>query len=339
MQRCHPRLRADCGAAFAVEKDGREQLVLVFEVERHKQGQFGEVFQAIRRAVAGEHDLNVDAIVLIRAGTVPKTSSGKIQRHACRQSYLDGTLDVVGQWQLGDAEEPVARFPLPRTAAGSETRRVRRFRRCSGPRISPAANQLPIACRKVAARVAGEPRHEPAAKGRQGADGHAGSRQRAPSGSGSGRGRRRPTKSAGGRRCKTAQIVIDEIRRVAKERANGMTLDSPIAESGMDSLERMEILATLEERFGGRFPPEILIELETTRQVIAAVEKYLGTEPRTRPAGRPAGAPAERFRRRPTASTSSPSTGNFGSGSTCWRLPGWGIRTSAYTRESPTIGP
>ena len=113
VQRCHPRLRADCGAAFALEKDGREQLVLVFEVERHKQGQFGEVFQAIRRSVAGEHDLNVDAIVLIRAGTVPKTSSGKIQRHACRQSYLDGTLDVVGQWQLGDAEEPSGEISAP----------------------------------------------------------------------------------------------------------------------------------------------------------------------------------------------------------------------------------
>ena len=106
VQRRHPRLRADCGAAFALEKDGREQLVLVFEVERHKQGQFGEVFQAIRRAVAGEHDLNVDAIVLIRAGTVPKTSSGKIQRHACLQNYLDGTLEMVGQWELGETEEP-----------------------------------------------------------------------------------------------------------------------------------------------------------------------------------------------------------------------------------------
>ena len=100
-----------------------------------------------------------------------------------------------------------------------------------------------------------------------------------------------PAASAGPRpapqKMKIAQIVIEEIRRVAKERANGMTLDSPIAESGMDSLERMEILATLEERFGGRFPPEILPELETTRQVIAAVEKYLGTEPRTT-AGEPA---------------------------------------------------
>ena len=97
--RCHPRLRVDSAAAFALEKNGREQLVIVAEVERHKQGQFTEVLQAIRRAVAGEHDLNVDAIVLIRAGSVPKTSSGKIQRHACKQGYIDGTLDVVGTWQ------------------------------------------------------------------------------------------------------------------------------------------------------------------------------------------------------------------------------------------------
>ena len=150
--------------------------------------------------------------------------------------------------------------------------------------------------------------------------------------------RRRGRTKPAGQKMKAAQVVIEEIRRVAKERANGMTLDSAIAESGMDSLERMEILATLEERFGGRFPPEILPELETTRQVIAAVEKYLGTEPRTA-AGQPGTLGRRRFRRRPTTSTSSPSTGNFGSGSTCWRLPGWGIRTSACSRESPTTGP
>ena len=141
-----------------------------------------------------------------------------------------------------------------------------------------------------------------------------------------------------GQKMKTAQIVIEEIRRVAKERANGMTLDSAIAESGMDSLERMEILATLEERFGGRFPPEILPELETTRQVIAAVEKYLGARARAASGSAERGA-RRRFRPKPTTSTSSPSTGNFGSGWTCWRLPGWGIRTSACTRESPTTGP
>ena len=59
-----------------------------------------------------------------------------------------------------------------------------------------------------------------------------------------------------------------------------MTLDSPIVETGMDSLERMEIVASLEERFGGRFPEDVLAEMDTARQVITAVEKYLGKEPR-----------------------------------------------------------
>ncbi len=76
------------------------------------------------------------------------------------------------------------------------------------------------------------------------------------------------------------ELVVEEIRRVAKDRANGMTLDSPIVETGMDSLERMEIVASLEEKFGGRFPEEVLPELETIRQLVAAVEKYLGTQPR-----------------------------------------------------------
>src|SRR4029077_2399222 len=114
--RCHPRLRVDSAAAFALEKNGREQLVIVAEVERHKQGQFAEVFQTIRRAVAGEHDLNIDAIVLIRAGSVPKTSSGKIQRHACKQGYIDGTLDVVGTWRAGDGDEPMAKQAAPTLA-------------------------------------------------------------------------------------------------------------------------------------------------------------------------------------------------------------------------------
>jgi 8-amino-7-oxononanoate synthase len=278
-----------------VEKDGREQLVLVFEVERHKQGQFGEVFRAVRRAVAGEHDLNVDAIVLIRAGTVPKTSSGKIQRHACCQSYLDGTLDVVGRWQLGDAEEPPGEASAtegePKLAelAASEgawveditggeavagrSPRTEETRGGSQYHDGAAQRSTVGGARKDGSGAGGEgteEAREPVAKGRETTNG------RAPTARTAAPAAPRPA----GKKMETAQIVEEEIRRVAKERANGMTLDSAIAESGMDSLERMEILATLEERFGGRFPPEILPELETTRQVIAAVEKYLGAEPR-----------------------------------------------------------
>ena len=45
----------------------------------------------------------------------------------------------------------------------------------------------------------------------------------------------------------TAEIVLEQVRRVAKERAAGITLDSSIVELGLDSLERMEIIAALEE--------------------------------------------------------------------------------------------
>jgi 8-amino-7-oxononanoate synthase len=252
--RCHPRLKVDCAAAFALEKDGREQLVIVAEVERHKHGHLGEVFQAIRRAVAGEHDLNVDAIVLIRVGSVPKTSSGKIQRHACKQGYLDGTLDVVGKWRAGDAEEPAAKHAAPAAPTLAELAAV------NGQPEGAGSNGYGNGHAKLAG--AGGTTTVEATLDRTEPEKHV-ERTATPA-----------------QRKKVEEIVIEEIRRVAKERANGLTLDTPIAESGMDSLERMEILSTLEERFGGRFPQEILIDLETTRLVIDAVIKYLGAEPR-----------------------------------------------------------
>jgi 8-amino-7-oxononanoate synthase/acyl carrier protein len=74
----------------------------------------------------------------------------------------------------------------------------------------------------------------------------------------------------------TAEVVLEHVRRVGKERAVGMTLDSSIVELGLDSLERMEIVASLEETFGGRIPEDVLMQIETCREVAAAVEKYLG---------------------------------------------------------------
>ncbi len=60
----------------------------------------------------------------------------------------------------------------------------------------------------------------------------------------------------------------------------GITLDSSIVELGLDSLERMEIIASLEETYGGRFPEDVLPQIESCREVAAAVETYLGSTPR-----------------------------------------------------------
>lgn len=78
-----------------------------------------------------------------------------------------------------------------------------------------------------------------------------------------------------GRKPSTAEQVLEEVRRVAKERARGLSLDSNITELGLDSLERMEILAGIEERFGARFPEEVLSQMETCREVVDGVERYL----------------------------------------------------------------
>jgi acyl-CoA synthetase (AMP-forming)/AMP-acid ligase II/acyl carrier protein len=94
----HPALRPGCGIAFTVEEGVDPQLVIVHEVRReHSSVDCEEVASAIRKAVIEEHELEVHAVVLVRIGSVPKTSSGKLQRQACRHQYLDGTLRQTGE--------------------------------------------------------------------------------------------------------------------------------------------------------------------------------------------------------------------------------------------------
>ncbi|MES1240588.1 MAG: amino acid adenylation domain-containing protein, partial [Acidobacteriota bacterium] len=104
-ERSHPALRPGCGAAFGVEVDREEVLVVVSELERHFRGTVEEVAAAVRSAVAEEHGARVHEVVLIRTGTILKTSSGKIQRQACKRAWLDGTLEVVGRSRAAAVEE------------------------------------------------------------------------------------------------------------------------------------------------------------------------------------------------------------------------------------------
>ncbi|MBD2580663.1 type I polyketide synthase [Oscillatoria sp. FACHB-1406] len=104
----HDAIREACGAAFAVEVEGEERLVITYEVKRSSIRSLNgeEVGQAVRKAIAQHHELQVDAIAFLKTGSVPKTSSGKIQRHACKAGYLAGTLDVVGEWKKAVISQP-----------------------------------------------------------------------------------------------------------------------------------------------------------------------------------------------------------------------------------------
>ncbi|BCL39538.1 AMP-binding protein [Nostoc sp. MS1] len=113
----HPALRPSCEAAFTVEVNGEEQLVVVGEVERtwRQKLDIEIVARAIRKAVAEEHELHIYAIVLVDPGSIPKTSSGKIQRSACRSAFLEKSLKVIASWEhssrISDEVEVNAQLP------------------------------------------------------------------------------------------------------------------------------------------------------------------------------------------------------------------------------------
>jgi 8-amino-7-oxononanoate synthase len=95
----HPLLEAGYGAAFVADDHGRRRLVLVQEAARKGGVDFAPVLDAVREAVLDEHGLALDVIVLVRYGTLPKTSSGKIQRHACRAAFLAGELKALAEYR------------------------------------------------------------------------------------------------------------------------------------------------------------------------------------------------------------------------------------------------
>ncbi|MET9831162.1 fatty acyl-AMP ligase [Streptomyces sp. NPDC006385] len=104
----HPALRPGCTAAFSVDGGNRgdggggggggvdgEQAVVVAEIAPDMAGETEKITDVVRSAIGDAHGLSVRDVVLVRPGTIPKTSSGKIQRHASRAAYLDGTLAVI----------------------------------------------------------------------------------------------------------------------------------------------------------------------------------------------------------------------------------------------------
>lgn len=100
VEQSHPALKAGAGAAVAVEVNGEERLVVIQEVERtHLRHLDGiEVMNTIRHAVTQQHQLSAYAIVLVKTGSIPKTSSGKVQRYACRAAFLSNSLAVIDDW-------------------------------------------------------------------------------------------------------------------------------------------------------------------------------------------------------------------------------------------------
>ena len=112
VERSHEALRAGCGVAFAVEAGIEERLVVVQEIERQYIRTFdaGAVIEAICQGVSREHGIRVDTVVLIKTSSLPKTTSGKVQRCLCREHFLQGSLHVLAE-RFGSPQIVEPRIP------------------------------------------------------------------------------------------------------------------------------------------------------------------------------------------------------------------------------------
>ena len=99
IEKSHPLLRPGCTAVFGTTVDGQERVVAVAEIAKTVGAVNSEplnpaaIVAAMRKVVAEQHDLRLYDTVLLKAGSVPKTSSGKIQRRATRAAYETNTLE------------------------------------------------------------------------------------------------------------------------------------------------------------------------------------------------------------------------------------------------------
>ncbi|SDE84516.1 type I polyketide synthase [Streptomyces griseoaurantiacus] len=126
-ERTDPRLRTGSGAVFSVEVDGAERMVLAHEVEGRRVEDAPALLARLRTAVAEAHEVTPHAVLLLRRSTAHKTTSGKIQRRACRRDFLDLGLTVVAASVTRDEAAPADTVPGPDGLAGlpAERRRQR----------------------------------------------------------------------------------------------------------------------------------------------------------------------------------------------------------------------
>jgi acyl-CoA synthetase (AMP-forming)/AMP-acid ligase II/acyl carrier protein len=123
-QRCHANLKDHGGAAFAIEVDGHEQLVLVQEIARPGKLDLDALAATVRQSIEEEHAVPLTSLAFIRSGSLPKTSSGKIQRRGARTQFLKNELELIRQWDFATASvaEPSLRCDAAAARTAAEIR-------------------------------------------------------------------------------------------------------------------------------------------------------------------------------------------------------------------------
>jgi 8-amino-7-oxononanoate synthase len=265
VDQAHEHVQQGAGAAFAVGDSGAERLVVVQEVARYRNLDFAGIIAAIRKRIAADFDLAASAVVLLKTGSIPKTSSGKIQRHACQAGYLAGTLAAVATWNAETGQVEVAPS-LRRRDRREEMELDYDGMNAAAHTGAPADEESGLFPYNGAIEPKDAKRKTPASA----------AKNLTPPAT-----KAEPRKDDAGA---ILELVYAKIREIGRERVGELTWDTNIVELGLDSLERMEIIAALEDAFGGRFPDSILPTMETCGEVVEAIQKYMGGQVKDRSA-------------------------------------------------------
>lgn len=210
-RKCHPWFDAGAGAAFDVQDHAGQQIVLVQEVARNGETDFTLAMEKCREAVLAEHGLVLHDIVLVRGGTVPRTTSGKIRRRACRAEFLAGTLRVVAKY-----------CATPSTLV---------------PVLTPSANAT-----TSIAQPASPPAH-----------------------------------------TAVFSTVCQHAIALGGAALSSVTPETPLTALGLESLQRVELAATLEKTFACRLPDTDYCPTRTLGELADAVQKHLNDQARLGP--------------------------------------------------------
>jgi acyl-CoA synthetase (AMP-forming)/AMP-acid ligase II/acyl carrier protein len=124
VERSHSHIRPGCVAVFSVEQEGEEQLVVMCEAEAEDES----MVSSIRQSISENHELETSAVVLLKKGAIPKTSSGKISHYACREAFLENKLECLRVWKknwegskkLEQQPEVLMAEPFPRAGDKSQ---------------------------------------------------------------------------------------------------------------------------------------------------------------------------------------------------------------------------
>ncbi len=265
----HEKVKQGAGAAFAVGDQGAERLVIVQEMQRGRNLEFAEIVAAIRKRVASDFEVSVSGVVLLKTGSIPKTSSGKIQRHACQAGFLAGTLAALATWSADTGRVEVT--PSLRKRRQDEQEYDWDGMEAAADVVDESLDE-PSSADESAVYRNGSPVSAPAARLPKPFD-----ELTAPAARGAG-------KKLTGKAAEIVDVVYAKVREIGRERVGELAWDTNIVELGLDSLERMEIIASLEEAFGGRFPDSVLPTMETCGEVVEAIQEFMGGELKDRTA-------------------------------------------------------